>query len=151
VRHGPWFVETYGSLAVWNNQGMEKSHHAAKAANQHHTQHGGTKDKTSAIVQQYQHWYRNIQHRFAKQEQLRAACNVRSQENEAASVASMQKKRTAYNASNAAEGARKWREDRIRVGRAWVREVEGEGVANRVSDSLSTNTGDVEPSSMLAT
>jgi len=38
---------------------MEKSHHAAKAANQHHTQHNGTKDRTSAIVQQYQHWYRN--------------------------------------------------------------------------------------------
>jgi hypothetical protein len=71
IRHAPWFVQEYGSLAVWNNQRMEKSHHAAKSNLQHHTQHGGTEKKTSAIVQHYQHWFKNIQHRFANKAKLR--------------------------------------------------------------------------------
>ena len=71
IRHAPWFVQEYGSLVVWNNQGMEKSHHAAKSSLQHHTQHDGTGRRISAIVQQYQHWYRNIQHRFANKAKLR--------------------------------------------------------------------------------
>lgn len=54
VKHGPWFIEQYGSLSVWNCQGMEKSHHAAKASSQYHGQHGGTVARTSVIVQQYE-------------------------------------------------------------------------------------------------
>lgn len=140
MRHGPWYVETYGSLAVWNNQGMEKSHHAAKAANQHHTQHNGTKDRTSAIVQQYQHWYRNIQHRFAKKERLQRINNVRSVENDEFIAAALQKKRMAYNASDAVEGARRWREDRTRVGRAWVRvDVTEDSVDNNVVGNVESS------------
>jgi hypothetical protein len=60
VKHAPWFVGEYGSLSVWSCQGMEKSHYAAKAAYQAYTQHGGTRNKTSAILQLYEHWYRNI-------------------------------------------------------------------------------------------
>jgi hypothetical protein len=48
---------------------MEKSHYAAKAAYQAHTQHGGIRNKTSAMLQLYEHWYRNIQHRFARNEE----------------------------------------------------------------------------------
>jgi hypothetical protein len=124
VRHGPWYVETYGSLAVWNNQGMEKSHHAAKAANQHHTQHGETKERTSSIVQQYQHWYRNIQHRFFKQERIMVVANERSLEDEAIMVAGIEKRRTAYNTSSAKDAARRWRDRRSRVGRVWMSNVE---------------------------
>lgn len=51
IKHGPWFVEEYGSLSIWSCQGMEKSHHAAKAATQAHTQHGGTGNRTSIIIQ----------------------------------------------------------------------------------------------------
>ena len=43
---------------------MEKSHHVAKSSSQAHPQHGGTKDRTSVVVQQYEFWYRNIQHRY---------------------------------------------------------------------------------------
>ena len=141
MRHGPWYVETYGSFTVWNNQGMEKSHHAAKAANQHHTQHGGTKDRTSSIVQQYQHWYKNIQHRFAKQERLKDVANARSMEDDAIITAAAEKKRMAYNTSNAMEAARVWREGRSRVGRAWVREVEIQAVANSGSDEANITSG----------
>ena len=141
MRHGPWYVETYGSLAVWNNQGMEKSHHAAKAANQHHTQHGGTKDRTSAIVQQYQHWYRNIQHRFAKQERLKDVANRRSMEDDAIIMAATEKKRMAYNTSNAMDAARRWREGRSRLGRAWVRGVETLGVADNANDDANISSG----------
>jgi hypothetical protein len=34
VRHVLYFVEMYSSLSLWSCQGMEKSHHAAKMANQ---------------------------------------------------------------------------------------------------------------------
>lgn len=64
VRHANFFVETYGSLAVWSCQGMENSHHAAKTTYQRHTQHSGGKHRRSAIVQTFQHWYRIIAHRF---------------------------------------------------------------------------------------
>jgi hypothetical protein len=50
LKHGRWFVEKFGSLSVWSCQGMEKFHHAAKAATQDHTQHGRTQDWTSIIV-----------------------------------------------------------------------------------------------------
>lgn len=64
VRHANFFVETYGSLAVWSCQGMENSHHAAKTTYQRHTQHSGGKHRKSAIVQTFQNWYRIIAHRF---------------------------------------------------------------------------------------
>jgi len=64
VRHAPFFVRKYGSLAVWSCQGMENSHHAAKSAYQRHTQYSGGKLKKSPLVQTFQHWYRIIAHRF---------------------------------------------------------------------------------------
>lgn len=47
---------------------MEKSHASAKSAYQRHTQHGGTKQRISPIVQTFQHWYRIVQHRENEQQ-----------------------------------------------------------------------------------
>lgn len=98
---------------------MEKSHHAAKAASQAHTQHGGTKDRTSIIVQQYQHWYRNIQHRYARkmaQQSTASACSAA----EASHVAEeAQRRRRAWTSSGAAARLSEWREGRVRQGRRW--------------------------------
>jgi hypothetical protein len=68
VRHAPFFVEKYGSLAVWSCQGMEDSHHAAKIAYQRHMQHSGGRKKKSLLVQLFQHWYRIVAHRFRNKE-----------------------------------------------------------------------------------
>lgn len=56
----------YGSLAVWSTQGMEKSHYAAKTAYMKHSQHDGTAQHNSSILQVFQWWYRVIQHREHK-------------------------------------------------------------------------------------
>lgn len=66
----------YSSLFVQSCQGMEMSHHAAKAANQQHTQHGGGRKRKNALLQQYEHWYRNIQHRITTKARLKEAQNV---------------------------------------------------------------------------
>ena len=39
--HGPWFILEYGSLGVWQCQGMEKSHWRARGNYQKHTSHDG--------------------------------------------------------------------------------------------------------------
>lgn len=70
VRHGPWFVETYGSLSVWISQGMEKMHAAAKTAYSRHTQHSGGLLRKSPVEQIFQHSYRCIQHWDRKNKSL---------------------------------------------------------------------------------
>lgn len=99
---------------------MEKSHHAAKAASQAHTQHGGTKDRTSIIVQQYQHWYRNIQHRYARKiaQQASASATITAEATRVADEA--QHRRLAWSTSGASARVREWREGRVRQGRRWV-------------------------------
>lgn len=99
---------------------MEKSHHAAKAASQAHTQHGGTKDQTSIIVQQYQHWYRNIQHRYARRiaQQASSSAVISAEATRVAGEA--QRRRLAWSASRAAPTLREWRKGRVRQGRRWV-------------------------------
>ena len=68
VRHAIFFLEKYGSLAVWSCQGMENSHHAAKTTYSGHTQHSGGKLKKSPLLQTFQHWFRIVGHRFRNQE-----------------------------------------------------------------------------------
>jgi hypothetical protein len=124
VKHAPWFVNKYGSLSVWSCQGMEKSHHAAKAANQAHTQHGGSKARPSAIVQQYQHWYRNIQHRYARKAANEAAAELETESVNNGSIistlAAKSAKRDSWMASTPAIAHNDWRSTRVRVGRVWM-------------------------------
>jgi len=119
VKHGPWFVEKYGSLSVWNCQGMEKSHHAAKASSQYHGQHGGTIARTSVIVQQYEFWYRNIQHRYAAKLQKRTWESEQTLPNPAI-VERHARRRDAWHASRARAACEAWREGRIRQGSRYV-------------------------------
>ena len=119
IRHGPWFIEKYGSLSIWSCQGMEKSHHAAKAATQAHTQHGGTGNRTSVIVQQYQWWYRCIQHRHARKEQLKHDKAVQGMPDVEKLHAAAQR-REAWHESSAAAAHEAWQNKRQREGKHWV-------------------------------
>ena len=96
---------------------MEKTHHAAKAANQNHTQHFGTKSKTSAIVQQYEHSYRNIQHRFVRNERL---AWERAKPVDQNAVDTVERRRVASNSPGVIEGRDQWRAERVREGSRYV-------------------------------
>lgn len=98
---------------------MEKSHHAAKAATQQHSQHGGTSAQTSVIVQQYQFWYRNIQHRYARKLEKKLRDAEASQADPMAVVAEA-RRRDAWYASDAATVCETWRDGRVREGRRYV-------------------------------
>lgn len=105
---------------------MEKSHHQAKAAYQAHTAHGGGKARTSAILQQFQHWYRNIQHRYRKKMEIQGAV---PDPDAGARALAASRRRERWQQSNAAIACKEWRSRRRRVGGAYVLEevVEGEG------------------------
>ena len=119
VKHGPWFVEKYGSLSVWSCQGMEKSHHAAKAATQSHSQHGGTEKHHSIIVQQYQWWYRCIQHRYTvRANQEFAEANAPPIDEQA--IGRAKRRRETWHDSDARAASASWRSGREWDGRRWV-------------------------------
>ena len=71
IKHSTWFVNEYGSLALWSTQGMEKSHYQCKTSFSKHTQHGGGVNGHSAIIQAFEWWYRLIQHREEEKETIR--------------------------------------------------------------------------------
>jgi hypothetical protein len=98
---------------------MEKSHYAAKAANQRHTQHGGGRARKSCILQQYEHWYRNIQHRYATKVRMeQEASNVVHEPVDESST--IERRRVASNNSNAALEHQGWRATRVCVGSVWM-------------------------------
>jgi hypothetical protein len=121
VKHTPWFSQNYGSLSVWSCQGMEKSHHAAKAATQNHTQNGGTNNRISIIIQQYEHWYRNIQHRFVKKQQVAASKSLPKDEEV---VARFLRRSAASKAPSIVEGRNWWRQTRVRKCSVWSQRVQ---------------------------
>lgn len=98
---------------------MEKSHHAAKASSQYHGQHGGTRARTSVILQQYEFWYRNIQHRYAAKLQKRALESERTLPDPLV-VAGMARRHDAWHAFRARIACDTWREGRSREGRRYV-------------------------------
>ena len=117
VRHAPFFVKKYGSLAVWSCQGMENSHHAAKSAYQRHTQHSGGKSKKSPLVQTFQHWYKIIAHRFRNRNTTLNAAELEANlQGEAATLA----RREASLRSASAAHTAMWREKCTRVGSKWI-------------------------------
>ena len=117
VRHAPYFVGRYGSLAIWSCQGLENSHHAAKNAYQRHTQHSGGKSRKSPLLQTYQHWYRIIAHRFRNKENVIASTDIDSQLQGEAAIAA--RRAAAINSSASAHSAL-WRAKCKRVGSRWV-------------------------------
>lgn len=94
---------------------MEYSHHAAKSAYHKHTQHGGSENKKSPLLQTYEHWFRIIQHRFHNQEILD------NQHTDTSTIEEIiQKRREASMNSSAARHAAEWRENCTRVGSRWI-------------------------------
>jgi hypothetical protein len=96
---------------------MEKSHHQAKAANQAHTSHDGGKAHISVILQQFQHWYRNIQHRYNMK--LECSRSVHTPLDDARSAAAYRRRERWYQ-SSAAAALENWRSRRRRVGKLWL-------------------------------
>ena len=96
---------------------MEKSHHQAKAANQAHTSHDGGKARISVILQQFQHWYRNIQHRYNKK--LECSRVAHTPVDDARSAAACTR-RERWHQSSAAIALENWRSRRKRVGKVWL-------------------------------
>lgn len=130
VRHAPFFVETYGSLSVWSCQGMENSHHAAKAAYQRHTQHSGGKTKKSALLQTFEHWFRIIQHRFRNKDILHSEDDQATHAEDQNVV--LQARRARVFASTASAHWAEWRSRCTRQGSRWV--------PNPVEPNISTET-----------
>jgi len=118
IKHAPWFVEEYGSLSVWSCQGMENSHHAAKSAYQRHTQHSGGRNRKSALLQTYEHWYRIIQHRFRS---LEFHTDAQESTDDTEDIeASIQARRERYLASSASAHWLEWKATCTRQGSRWV-------------------------------
>ena len=125
--HGPYFAKE-GSLAIWSTQGMERSHWQARCGFQRATDHGGgrgietpTEDGSShhttsnPMVQLLQWWYRRLEVRFQKKTQV--ATNV----DDAIAMERLARKRAIYTNSCGRERHAMGRQDRLRVGRRWVR------------------------------
>lgn len=98
---------------------MEKSHHAAKAATQGHTQHGGTVARTSVIVQQYEWWYRCIQHRYTRKEQKKVV-ELQAAPVDQNAISAAAKRRAAWWASSAPAACEQWRSGCHRDRKRWV-------------------------------
>ena len=60
-------------------------------------------------------------------------------------------KRMAYNASNAMDATRRWKEDRTRVGRAQVKDSKHEDVEVSTTDVANKNSESIELTTTLAT
>lgn len=123
---------------------MEKSHHAAKASSQYHGQHGGTRARTSVIVQQYEFWYRNIQHRHAAKLQKRILESEQTLPDPAI-VAGMARRRDVWHASNAGAASGAWRQGRIRQGSRYVL-LEASDMDEPVNSTEATGCSDSQTS-----
>ena len=66
--HAPWFANEYGSLGIWNTQGMEKSHKQAQVAQHKNTQHGGGSKPSNPLVQMFDWFYRRIVSKFTQED-----------------------------------------------------------------------------------
>ena len=58
--HAPYFLEEYGSLALWSTQGMERSHYQAKDVYFKNTRHGGGSTKSNALHEMFNWLYRSL-------------------------------------------------------------------------------------------
>lgn len=56
--HGPYFVNNQGPLAIWNTQGMEKSHYQARTSFFKCTRHGGGQTRSNALIELFDWFYR---------------------------------------------------------------------------------------------
>ncbi len=112
--HCPWFVDKWGSLGIWNTQGMEKSHKQAKAAFHRTTQRGGGRcTSNSNPLQQMSFWfYRRV---VARHERI-VRERLCPQFDYAIKVASKKRRAEFWKNSDAYTRCMEWRQKKCRVG-----------------------------------
>lgn len=114
--HGLWFVKNQGPLAIWNTQGMEKSHYRARGAYFKSTRHGGGSGGSNALHEMFDWFYRCINKRID-------ASNNENQETNANDQTLLQnrlKRKRAWHSSNAHSKHQEWLRKRRRCGKRWI-------------------------------
>jgi len=113
--HAPYFLNRYGSLALWSNQGMERSHYQAKAAYFKSTRHGGGTRRSNALHEMFNWFYRLLGGKGRRR--VRHALPLRRQIAKVVSVRRSQ----GYHQSQARERLHQWVATRRRCGSTWAR------------------------------
>ena len=113
--HGSWLIQKYGSLALWNAQGMERSHWQARSGYLKGTRHGGGIGGSNAYKELFIRWFRTMKGRQDMQDKIRncKALNVEKENRK-------RKHREAWQRSNAREKHLQWQQSKRRVGKTWV-------------------------------
>ncbi|KAI5078400.1 hypothetical protein GOP47_0006071 [Adiantum capillus-veneris] len=114
--HLPYFIQKYGNPAIWNTQGMEKSHYMARNAYFRHTRHGGSRIKANSLRELFEWFYRRIIHRMQAKEVLANSATAQAIRHLQQQKA---KRSMAYNNSGARESQRRWRETMVYVNHKW--------------------------------
>lgn len=113
--HGPFFLDQYGSMALWSTQGMERSHYQARSIYFKNTRHGGGTIKSNALHEMFNWFYRSLSGR--KRQKPRKETRLFS--SVVKKVAS-RRRTDAWKSSSARESLRQWRSRRKRCGRRYV-------------------------------
>ena len=109
--HAGYFLDEYGSLALWSTQGMERSHYQAKGSYFKNTQHGGGGKKSNALHEMFNWFYQTLGGR--KSSKNRGNLRIRR------TVLNILPTRRAH-MSRAGKAMRRWMSTRHRVGSRWV-------------------------------
>lgn len=112
--HAPYFLDRYGSLALWSNQGMERSHYQAKAAYFKSTRHGGGTRRSNALHEMFNWFYRVLVGKGR-----RRLCAKFPLRQKIVKVVSMRRTQ-GYHQSHARERLCQWLATRRRCGSRWA-------------------------------
>jgi hypothetical protein len=120
---------------------MEKSHWRAKSIYMRHTQHGGGKERQSALLQMIEWEYRMMVHRLRL-----AALNEARAHIKAAREKRRRRFRLIWESSVAPEAHAEWRSKMQRVGRVWkpIAEMTDDEVDEFVNESSTLNESNGE-------
>ena len=70
-------MDKYGSLEIWNTQGMEKSHYRARGVFFKNTQHGGGRVRSCYLEEMFNWFFRNTFGRKLRMERAQATTLAR--------------------------------------------------------------------------
>ena len=110
--HNYFFLDEYGSLAIWSHQEMEQSHYQAKASYFKNTRHGGGYIQSNAFHEMFNWFFRALIEQ--KAQKIIGNMSVRCHIMKVVSA----RQREGYILSTARERASQWRSGRQRVGQA---------------------------------
>ena len=115
--HAPYFLDEYGSLALWSTQGMERSHYQAKAVYFKNTRHGGGSTKSNALHEMFNWFYRSLGGRGNQ----KSRGNICLQRRKIVKTVNASRTQAYYN-SRAREGLQRWVATLRRCGSRWISE-----------------------------